>query len=613
MCGIIGVTGRSDAAETVVEGLKRLEYRGYDSAGVATINNGKIERCRAEGKIKNLEKTLEEKHVKGETAIGHTRWATHGVPSEKNAHPHATEKVAVVHNGIIENYLKFRKELEGKGYKFVSDTDTEVIPVLITSLLDSGLNKKQAVEKAIASFEGAYAIGVIFADEPDLIMATRHGAPLVVGYGDGVNYIASDALALATETNRICYLEEGDVAEIKKESVKITDKQGREAERKITISSLSAISIGKENYRHFMQKEIFEQPSVIGDNIHAYYNPVTSEINFPKTDIDYKNISKITLVGCGTSYYAAKVATYWLERITGIEAVAEIASEFRYRKPVLPKNGVAVFLSQSGETADTLAALKYCKLQGQKIVSILNVVQSSIGRESDLILPIYSGPEIGVASTKAFTTQLITLAFLALNIAQYKNPADKDKISAITRSIMELPSYISEVFEQDKNIENLASLLSNYRNVMYVGRGVSFPIAMEGALKLKEISYIHAEAYASGELKHGPIALIDEEFPIIAIAPNDELFEKSASNIREIAARGGKIILIGDKHSISELKDVAYRFIEMPALEGDENVKSIILPVIYSIPVQLLAYHTAVHKGTDVDQPRNLAKSVTVE
>ncbi|HCR85301.1 MAG TPA: glutamine--fructose-6-phosphate transaminase (isomerizing) [Alphaproteobacteria bacterium] len=613
MCGIIGVTGRNDAAEIVVEGLKRLEYRGYDSAGVATVNNGKIERCRAEGKIKNLERVLDENKITGNTAIGHTRWATHGVPSEKNAHPHATERVAVVHNGIIENYLKLRKELESKNYKFVSDTDTEVIPVLITSLLDSGLGKKQAVEKAIASFEGAYAIGVIFADEPDFIIATRHGAPLVVGYGDKVNYIASDALALATETNRICYLEEGDVAEIKKDIVKITDKQGREVERKITISSLSAISIGKENYRHFMQKEIFEQPTVIGDNIHAYYNPVTSEINFPKTDIDYKNISKITLVGCGTSYYAALTATYWLERIAGVEAVAEIASEFRYRKPVLPKNGIAVFLSQSGETADTLAALKYCKLAGQKIVSVLNVVQSSIGRESDLILPIYSGPEIGVASTKAFTTQLVTLAFLALQIALHKKPEDKDKINAATKSLMELPSYISDVFALDKQIEELAADLSNYKNVMYVGRGVSFPIAMEGALKLKEISYIHAEAYASGELKHGPIALIDENFPIIAIAPNDELFEKSASNIREIAARGGKIILIGDKHSISQLKDVCYKYIEMPSLEGDENIKSIISPVIYSIPVQLLAYHTAVHKGTDVDQPRNLAKSVTVE
>ena len=548
MCGIIGITGNSKAVDIVVEGLRKLEYRGYDSAGVATVHSGVINRARAEGKIVNLENTLKQNPILGHVAIGHTRWATHGAPSEKNAHPHATDRVAVVHNGIIENYLSLRKKLIASGYKFFSETDTEVIPVLITSYLDAGLSNKEAVLKAVNDFEGAYAIGVIFIDDEKTIYAARQGAPLVVGYGENENFIASDALALASLTAKICYLEEGDVAEVTPDKIIISDKHGNIAERKISISNLSQINIGKENYDHFMQKEIFEQPAVIGDNLHAYYNAVSGDISMPQIPFNLAEVGKITIVACGTSYYAGKVAQYWIEKIAKTSCVVDVASEFRYRNAVMEKGGVAVFISQSGETADTLAALKYAKANGQKIISIVNVVQSSIARESDVVLPIFSGPEIGVASTKAFTTQLMTLAFLTLKIAKEKNV--NANISKITRSLVEIPALISKVLESDDNIENLAKKISGARDIMYIGRGVSYPIAMEGALKLKEISYIHSEATAAGELKHGPIALIDSKVPVICIAPSDELFEKTASNIREVAARGGKIILISDAKGI---------------------------------------------------------------
>ncbi len=614
MCGIIGVTGRSDAANVIVDGLRRLEYRGYDSAGIATNDKGVIERARAEGKIKNLEAVLAKTPLVGTTGIGHTRWATHGAPSEKNAHPHATDKVAVVHNGIIENYLEIREKLLKEGYKFQSETDTEVIPVLITSYLDKGLKPKEAVLKAVSEFEGAYAIGIIFANEKNVIYATRHGAPLVIGYGDKEKYIASDALALASMTPRVCYLEEGDIAEIRPDKVEIIDGKGNKVEREITLSNLTSINIGKENYRHFMQKEIFEQPSVIGDNIHAYYNAVNDSINFPHIPFDLKDISQITIVACGTSYYAAKVATYWFEKIARISCHAEIASEFRYRNAILPEGGLSIFISQSGETADTLAALKYAKSQGQKIISIVNTVESSIARESDVILPIYSGPEIGVASTKAFTTQLCTLAFLMLKIAKEKKGADKKLLEELTRSVLEAPAYISEVLKKDRRINTLSQEISEARDIMYIGRGVSYPIAMEGALKLKEISYIHSEATAAGELKHGPIALIDEKVPVVVIAPSDELFEKTASNIREVAARGGKIILLSDVEGLSKLEDVITFSIEMPKVKCQNKlVCDLLNPIIYAVPIQLIAYHVAVAKGTDVDQPRNLAKSVTVE
>ncbi len=615
MCGIIGVTGRVDSAEIVVEGLRRLEYRGYDSAGVAVSVDGKIARARSEGKIKNLEKVLEVTPLKSQLAIGHTRWATHGAPSERNAHPHATDKVAVVHNGIIENYLHIRAELQKLGAEFHSETDTEIIPHLITKYLADGVSKKEAVIRAINRLEGAYALGIIFVDDDKTIFATRHGAPLVLGYGASENYIASDALALAPLTSKICYLEEGDIAEITPEKIIIYDKKGQEISRKIQQSNLSAINIGKENYRHFMQKEIFEQPSVIGDNFHAYFNAVQNTISMPNLPFDLSEISAVTIIGCGTSYYAGKVAAYWFEKLAKIQANADVASEFRYREAILPKNGMCIFLSQSGETADTLAALKYAKSQGQKTIAIVNVTQSSIAREADYVLPIYSGPEIGVASTKAFTTQLCTLAFLMLKTGKKKNPNNLELYNNSARIMLEIPSLISQILEHDKHIEKIASELSSYRDILYVGRGVSYPIAMEGALKLKEISYIHSEATAAGELKHGPIALIDENVPVVAIAPTDELFDKTASNIREIAARGGKIILISDKLGIDNLKDVTYHAIEMPIIDCSRVafICQIIAPIIYAIPVQLLAYYVAVAKGTDVDQPRNLAKSVTVE
>lgn len=615
MCGIIGVTGRSDATNLIVEGLKRLEYRGYDSAGIATISNGKVTRARAEGKIINLETALSKKHLSGNLAIGHTRWATHGSPNEKNAHPHATERVAVVHNGIIENYLEIRKNLESEGHIFASDTDTEVIPHIITKFLNQGCGKKEAVVKAVAELEGAYAIGIIFADDEERVFTARHGAPLVIGYADNEKYIASDALALASLTNKICYLEEGDIAELTPSNVNIFNKQGEVVEREINLSNLSGINIGKENYRHFMQKEIFEQPSVIGDNLHAYYNALVNQISLPKIPFDLKDIEKVTIIGCGTSYYAGKIACYWIEKIARTRAEVDIASEFRYRNTIMAKNGVSVFISQSGETADTLAALKYAKAQGQKIVAIVNTVESSIAREADVVLPIYSGPEIGVASTKAFTTQLCTLAFLMMEIAKQKYPQKIDEINNIAKSILEVPKMISDILERDDEIEKLSHSITDARSIIYVGRGVSFPLALEGALKLKEISYIHAEAFAAGELKHGPIALIDEDVPVIAIAPYDELFDKTASNIREIAARGGKIVLLSSKQGVDKLQDVCESCFIMPNVDCSkiEGICDLINPLIYSIPIQLLAYHVAVNKGTDVDQPRNLAKSVTVE
>jgi len=650
MCGIIGVTGNKNAAGIVVEGLRRLEYRGYDSAGVATVAGGKINRVRAEGKIRNLESLLEKKPVEGTTGIGHTRWATHGAPVEKNAHPHATEKVAVVHNGIIENYLGLRKWLIGEGYKFLSDTDTEVIPVIITYYLDKGETPKNAVIKAIAKLEGAYALGIVFASEQDVIYASRHGAPLVLGYGKNEKYIASDALALAGLSSEICYLEEGDIAEVRPNKIEVIDKNGAAVQRKITQSNLAGINIGKENYRHFMQKEIFEQPSVIGDNLHAYFNAVTGNINLPNFDFSLAGLEKITIIACGTSYYAGKVATYWFEKFGRIPAEADIASEFRYRNAILPKNGMCIFISQSGETADTLAALKYAKARGQKIVSIVNTVQSSIARESDIVLPIYSGPEIGVASTKAFTTQLCTLAFLVMQIAREKLPHQAEVLTELTRSLLEVPALISKILEKDEEIKKLALHISDAKNIIYMGRGVSFPLALEASLKLKEISYIHSEAIAAGELKHGPIALIDENIPVVVIAPGDELFEKCASNVREVAARGGRIILFSDKHGIEQLKDVTEFSVEIPEAgfgemlknlgitkvkrllasldkENQEiwennlstrkliesSVKTLLNPMVYAVPVQMLAYHVAVAKGTDVDQPRNLAKSVTVE
>ncbi len=607
MCGIIGIIGKDEVANKLVEGLKRLEYRGYDSAGIATINGGDITRCRAQGKIVNLEEKLKGEPLSGKTGIGHTRWATHGVPNTENAHPHATEKVVVVHNGIIENFNELRRELESKGYKFETDTDTEVIPQLITFYLDQGKSPSQAVREAIRRFEGAYAIGVIFAGNDDLMIAARHGSPLAIGHGEGEMYLGSDAMALAPLTNSLSYLEDGDTAFLTRDGVTIYDIDDNQVEREITRSSASNVNIGKENYRHYMQKEIYEQPSVIGDVLHAYCNPASGDIRLTNMPFELAAVGRITIVACGTSYYAGLVAKYWLERIARIPVDIDIASEFRYREAILEEGGVALFISQSGETADTLAALRYAKSNGQHIIAVVNVTESSMAREADAVLPIYSGPEIGVASTKAFTTQLATLACLVIKLALARGRISAAEGADLVQALCELPSRVADVLHCDDDIKELAHEMALAQDIIYIGRGTSYAIAMEGALKLKEISYIHAEATAAGELKHGPIALIDENVPVIAIAPRDELFEKTASNIREVAARGGKIVLLSDRSGIDELQDVAYSVIEIP------EANPFATPLLYAIPVQLLAYHVAVAKGTDVDQPRNLAKSVTVE
>jgi len=614
MCGIVGILGEIDVASRLVEGLKRLEYRGYDSAGIATISNGEIKRCRAEGKIVNLEAELQKTPINGDVGIGHTRWATHGKANETNAHPHATSKVAVVHNGIIENFAEIRTNLEEKGVKFYSETDTEVIPQLITYLLEQGESIQHAVIKAISKLEGAYALGVIFSAEvtdEKIFVAARQGSPLSIGYGSGGSlgefYIGSDAIALAPLTNQISYLEDGDVAFINRQGVRIYDNSQNEVKREIITSSVADMSVGKENYDHFMQKEIYEQPSVIGDVLHSYHNSLKGEATLPEIPFSFSEMERISIVACGTSYYAGFIAKYWFENVANIAVDIDVASEFRYRNVIFPKNGVAIFVSQSGETADTLAALRYAKANGQKIIAVVNVPESTMAREADIVLPTYSGPEIGVASTKAFTTQLATLACLALKIAKDRQVIDKSEEKRILHSISEIPSRMAEVLNYDESIRELSHELAQAQDILYIGRGVSYGLAMEGALKLKEISYIHAEATAAGELKHGVIALVDENVPIIAIAPSDELFDKTASNIREVAARGGKIILLSDKKGIDALKDVVYYSINLP------ESGNIVSPILYAIPIQLIAYHVAVIKGTDVDQPRNLAKSVTVE
>jgi len=603
MCGIIGIIGKKEVANRLVDGLKRLEYRGYDSAGIATVSGDKILRCRAEGKINKLEKELLKKKIAGNIGIGHTRWATHGVPNTKNAHPHATKKVAVVHNGIIENFGVLRKELEKKGYKFSSDTDTEVIPQLITYFLDNGKGPKQAVKETVKKLEGAYAIGVVFAEHGGLMAIARQGSPLAIGYGKDEIYMGSDAIALAPLSSQISYLEDGDVAFLDSSGAEIFDAKEKKVKRKVVSTSASSKNIGKENYDHFMLKEIYEQPSVIGDVLSAYYNPVAGVINMPKIP----KTKRINIVACGTSYYAGMVAKYWFEKIAGVPVDIDVASEFRYRNAILEKGGVSIFISQSGETADTLAALRYAKKQKQKIIAVVNVPESTMAREADIVLPTYSGPEIGVASTKAFTTQLITMACLIISIALQAKKITKKQVKDMAHSLSEAPSRIAEVLNHDESIKKLAKNLAKAKDILYIGRGVSYGIALEGALKLKEISYIHAEATAAGELKHGPIALVDKDVPIIAIAPSDDLFDKTASNIREVAARGGKVVLLSDKKGISKLKDVTYASINLP------DAADFVSPVLNTIPIQLIAYHVAVIKGTDVDQPRNLAKSVTVE
>jgi glucosamine--fructose-6-phosphate aminotransferase (isomerizing) len=607
MCGIIGILGNGPAAPRLVEALKRLEYRGYDSAGVATLEAGKIQRRRAAGKLANLETELGANPLTGISGIGHTRWATHGAPTTGNAHPHATDRVAIVHNGIIENFRSLREELKAAGHEFASETDSEVIAHLITDYLNKGRNPEQAAIAAVRRLEGAFGIACLFAGEDDVLIGARKGSPLAVGIGDGEMYLGSDAIAVSPFTTRVMFLEEGDIAVLSRAKVKVLDAAGQIAERTVHVFSGAAAAVEKGNHRHFMQKEIYEQPETTGRTIARYVNAYEERIEMPDLDgVDLSADSAI-MIGCGTAHYAGRVAEYWFEQISGIAVETDIASEFRYRRPAFGKNSFAVFVSQSGETADTLAALRYCKEQGLKTLAIVNVPESTIWREADARLPTLAGPEIGVASTKAFTAQLSALGALAIAVGRARGALSTQEEGRLVRALMETPRLIADALGSEPQIEAIANEIAHARDVLYLGRGVHYPVALEGALKLKEISYIHAEGYAAGELKHGPIALIDEATPVVVVAPHDALFEKTLSNMQEVAARGGKIVLITDAAGAAAAGEVAKHVILAPACDP------FIAPLVYSVPIQLLAYFTAVAKGTDVDQPRNLAKSVTVE
>jgi glutamine---fructose-6-phosphate transaminase (isomerizing) len=607
MCGIIGILGDKPVVPLLIEALKRLEYRGYDSAGIATLVNGGIDRRRAPGKLENLEARLQREPLCGTVGIGHTRWATHGRPNEANAHPHANERVAVVHNGIIENFRPLRAELEKAGRRFESETDTEAVAHLLAHYLDHQMAPEEAVMATLARLEGAFALAIIFAGRHDFIIGARRGSPLAVGYGEGGMFLGSDALALAPLTSRICYLEEGDWTVLVEGTAKIFDAGNRPVERPVSETRLSGARIGKGAYRHFMQKEIFEQPTVIGDTLHRYLHPLTREVMLPDLGFDLAALPRLTISACGTAFYAGLVGKYWLESLARVPVEIDVASEFRYREAPLPEGGAALFISQSGETIDTVAALRYAKSQGQHILSIVNQPESAIAREADTVLPTLAGPEIGVASTKAFTTQLTVLACLAIRLAHRRGIIERAQRVALSNALTELPTLAAEVLQHDQAVAAIARVLAEARDVLYLGRGSMYPLALEGALKLKEISYIHADGYAAGEMKHGPIALIDDGMPIIVCAPSGPLFEKTAGNVHEAAARGGRVILLTDAAGRAELGEGAAHVIELP------TVDPFVAPILYALPIQLLAYHTAVIKGTDVDQPRNLAKSVTVE
>jgi glucosamine--fructose-6-phosphate aminotransferase (isomerizing) len=606
MCGIVGILGKSSVSTNLVDALRRLEYRGYDSAGIATVEAGALERRRAEGKLRNLEKRLLDEPLAGRTGIGHTRWATHGRPTERNAHPHMTAKVSVVHNGIIENFRELRATLEAKGHRFQTDTDTEAVVHLISDEMDRGAEPVAAVREALKQLQGAFALGIIFAGHDDLMIAARKGSPLAIGHGTGEMYLGSDAIALAPFTDAITYLEEGDWAVLRRSGAEIFDSEGALVDRPIIKAVASSLLVDKGNYRHFMAKEIHEQPEVISHTLTNYLDMASARVNFPDLGIDLAKISRVTISACGTAYYAGLVAKYWIERFARVAVDIDVASEMRYRQTPLPEGGLAVFVSQSGETADTLATLRYCKENSQRIASIVNVRTSTIARESHAVLPTLAGPEIGVASTKAFTCQLSVLACLAIAIARARGQMTGEQEASFVKALTEIPRHVASILRRDDPYIAVAQELAKAADVLYLGRGSSFPIALEGALKLKEISYIHAEGYAAGELKHGPIALIDEQVPVIVVAPEDDLFEKTVSNLQEVAARGGQIILISDAAPEKVGCKVAAH-IQMP------KVSAFVAPLLYAVPTQLIAYHTAVLMGTDVDQPRNLAKSVTVE
>ena len=607
MCGIVGIVGRSEVAQRLFDGLRRLEYRGYDSAGIVTVRDGEFDRRRAEGKLDNLRRELEADPLHGSVGIAHTRWATHGAPTVDNAHPHIAGPVALVHNGIIENFKPLRDELIADGRTFLSETDSEVVAHLVAREVEHGASPREAVATVLPRLHGAFAIAFMFKDHPDLIIGARMGAPLTVGYGSGENYLGSDALALAALTQRIAYLDEGDWAVVRGDSVEIFDRANQPVEREIVASGASADTITKGNHAHFMRKEIFEQPIVVAQTLQSYVRPFEGQVALPDFGFDLGSIERVTIVACGTSYYAGMVAKYWFERFARVAVDIDVASEFRYRDPVLEAGGLALFISQSGETADTLAALRHAKAHGQTIAVVVNVPTSSMAREADLLLPTHAGPEIGVASTKAFTCQLAVLAALAANLARAKGRLAAEEEREIVQRLQEAPEAISDALAHDEDIAAIAPLIVPARDVLYLGRGPDYPMALEGALKLKEISYIHAEGYAAGEMKHGPIALIDDAVPVIVLAPSGPLFEKTVSNMQEVRARGGRIVLISDAKGIAEAGGGCMATIEMP------EVHPLIAPLVYAVPVQLLAYHVAVLKGTDVDQPRNLAKSVTVE
>lgn len=607
MCGIIGIVSKDEVADRLVDGLRRMEYRGYDSAGVCTVFDGQLIRRRAPGKLSNLVVELARNPAPGTTGIAHTRWATHGAPTAANAHPHATEHLALVHNGIIENFRPLREALTARGRKFESDTDTEVVAHLVSERVEAGKSPEEAVQAVLPQLRGAFALAIAFKAYPDMLIGARLGSPLVVGYGDGETFLGSDALALAPLTQRISYLEEGDWVVITREGAQVYDVANRPVTRPIVASGASAAAIEKGNYRHFMQKEIFEQPTVVAQTLRSYLRQLEQQVALPQLDFDLSTINRVTIVACGTSYYAGLVAKYWFEQFARLPVDIDVASEFRYRDPVLEPGGLALFISQSGETADTLAALRHCKAAGQTIAVVVNVPTSSMAREADLLLPTHAGPEIGVASTKAFTCQLAVLAALAAHLAVKRGRMSRAEECEVVSQLVETPAALNAALLHDDEIAAMAHLIAPARDVLYLGRGQDYPLALEGALKLKEISYIHAEGYAAGEMKHGPIALIDEAVPVIVLAPSGPLFEKTVSNMQEVRARGGKIVLISDAEGLAEAGEGCLATIEMP------KVHPLIAPLVYAVPVQLLAYHVACAKGTDVDQPRNLAKSVTVE
>ena len=607
MCGIVGVLGTHEVAPTLVEALKRLEYRGYDSAGIATIHDGRLDRRRAVGKLVNLSDLLVHNPLAGKAGIGHTRWATHGAPNLSNTHPHRAGPVAVVHNGIIENYRELRADLAEKGIGFDTDTDTETVALLAQHFMEQGADPVEAAKQTLARLEGAYALCFLFDGETDLLVAARKGSPLAIGHGDGEMYVGSDAIALAPMTDQITYLEEGDCAVVTRDSLTITDAHGALANREIRTIHIDNTRVDKAGHKHFMAKEIAEQPVVLGDALKHYLSDDGRDISIDDKLLDFSAIDRVSLVACGTAYYACLTAKYWFEQLAALPVDVDIASEFRYREPPIPARTAALFVSQSGETADTLAALRYCEAKADRLLSVVNVTESSIARESDLALPIHAGTEIGVASTKAFTCQLVVLLLLALKAAKDRGVITADDLADRLSALRGLPALMNLTLERDEDFRMVSHRLSEADNALFLGRGTLFPLAMEGALKLKEISYIHAEGYASGELKHGPIALIDPKMPVVVMAPKDTLFDKTVSNMQEVMARGGKVLLVTDRAGARDAREGVWRQLVLP------DCDPLIAPILYALPAQLLAYHTAVAKGTDVDQPRNLAKSVTVE